>query len=577
MGPPRDPSHRTARGVIISTLTTILGQACLFTVTDGGQRLEELSAREWAILAGACNAHALMAPGRELTVHVYHPDGQHFPRTTDDRSFDGRSRLYRRRRLTLRIRNDLQVSPAPVPDSRQRVLLEGDTRHVLLSDDATAVEKPLLVQPGDLRGRILRSARGRAPLWYDELRDLEALRHRWSITRPRRRRVYTDDFAPGGDHEEDTVVPAGPVAPGAPRAVLVGMHWFEIGGAERWAFETVRLVREAGLLPVVLTSRDSHHEWITRPELEGAVLLPLSEPTALTQTPGGEQLLRAVLETFDVRGVVVHHSQWLYDRLPFVKLSRPDVPTVDSTHIVEYRGGGFPVSAVLADHSIDLHHVISPSLAAWMVDTQRVPAEKVVMAPLGGLTVEAADQAFRPRPDGRPFTVAFVGRLARQKAPEVFVAAAARARSRGSDVRFILHGHGELAPWVDDLVDRAGLQDVLERRSGDVPVVRTLEDSDLLAVTSHNEGLTLTTLEAVAHGVPVISTDVGAQSDLVPREALVPRNVHRAVPALARLIGELADDEAARRLLWETERTAERRLLTHTSANDWFREVVSTW
>ena len=40
---------------------------------------------------------------------------------------------------------------------------------------------------------------------------------------------------------------------GAQPAVIVGLHWFELGGAERWAFETVKLVREAGLLPIVIT------------------------------------------------------------------------------------------------------------------------------------------------------------------------------------------------------------------------------------------------------------------------------------------------------------------------------------
>ena len=36
-------------------------------------------------------------------------------------------------------------------------------------------------------------------------------------------------------------------------AVLFGLHWLELGGAESWAMETVAMAREAGLLPIVVT------------------------------------------------------------------------------------------------------------------------------------------------------------------------------------------------------------------------------------------------------------------------------------------------------------------------------------
>jgi glycosyltransferase involved in cell wall biosynthesis len=96
-------------------------------------------------------------------------------------------------------------------------------------------------------------------------------------------------------------------------------------------------------------------------------------------------------------------------------------------------------------------------------------------------------------------------------------------------------------------------------------------------VTSHNEGLTLTTLEAISHGVPVVSTDVGAQSDLVPARALVPRNVHRAVAGLADKVRWLAADEDARRQLWTDEREAEKRLLAAQTASSWFAQEVGSW
>ncbi|MFJ4044803.1 glycosyltransferase [Microbacterium sp. NPDC089987] len=542
-----------------------------------GLDMEQLSERERRLLVGALNFHALMAPERELDIHLYDGDEQSHPRTTDDTTFSGLSRENRNRLRTLRMRSLVprEERNTLAIERESEELIAQPSRHLHISADAVLGHDPVRGVRTDLVGRIARRVKAAAPLMYDEARDLALLRHSRALNRMVPRQDYEGHLL-----EEvgiDGPVPAPHAPDGAVPAVIIGMHWFELGGAERWAFETVRIVREAGFLPIVLTNRASHQPWITRPELDGAMLIPFSEATSRSQTLGVEPLLRAILRTFDVRGVVVHHNQWLYDRLAWIAHSRPGLPIVDSTHIVEYRGGGYPLSSALVSNSIGKHHVISPSLARWMTDVQQIAPEKIVMAPLGGLTVSLTDAQFRPRRPDERFTVTFIGRMARQKAPEVFVDMARRLHSRGIQLRFVMHGDGELASWVDDVARSMGMADRIERRSSTHPVPETLDESHLLVVSSHNEGLTLTTLEAIAHGVPVVSTDVGAQSDIVPASALAPRDVHRASRALAAKVAELAVDERAREALWRTERKAEKRLLGSKNATEWFVEEVSGW
>ncbi|MGN7189014.1 glycosyltransferase [Microbacterium enclense] len=560
-------------------LESVLGQPALFQLTADVDVPEDLSERERRLLVGALNFHALTAPGRELEAHFYDGTWELEPRTTDDATFDGLSRIFRKRLYSARMRSIVLAEERRHirAEATADALIDLQQRHLYISlDEVLDFDPPRHLARDPLR-RVLRAVRARTPLLYDEARDLELLRHRASYTRPATRRRYDEEFAPNGHHSQSEIVPVGPAVEGAVPAVLIGLHWFELGGAERWAFETVRLVREAGFLPIVISGRDSHQAWITRPELDGALVIPFSEHMARSQTPGVEQFLRNLLRSFDIRGVIVHHNQWLYDRLHWIHRSRPDIPIIDSTHVIEYRGGGFPVSSVMVDEVVTAHHVISPSLKQWMTEVQRVPAEKVVMAPLGGLTVAPRDARFRPRDAERPFTVAFVGRTARQKAPEVFVEMVNRLGADGADMRFILHGDGDMSAWIDDIIRNEGLVERIERRSSRVPVDDTLAESDLLVVTSHNEGLTLTTLEAISHGVPVISTDVGAQSDLIPPRALVSRNVHRAVAGLADAVKWLAGDEDARQQLWIDEREAEKRLLAAQTANDWFAKEVGSW
>jgi glycosyltransferase involved in cell wall biosynthesis len=559
------------------TLDQVLGQPALFQLTESSELPATLSLRERRLLVGALNFHALMAPARELTVHEYGGGWDSLPRTTDDTTFSGMSRAYRARKYSLRMKSTVSDEEWEhvAAERKSQELAAHSARHIHVSgDEVLDFDPPRDIAPTLIR-RTLRAIRARMPLIYDELRDVELLRHRGALIRRAPRRDFEAEFLPGAPDEHSAIIPAVRPPIGALRAVILGLHWFELGGAERWAFETVRLVREAGLLPIVLTNRDSHQPWITRPELDGALIIPFSEATSRSQTPGVEELLRALLRTFDVRGVVVHHNQWLYDRLHWLARSRPDVPIVDSTHIIEYRGGGYPLSSALVADVITHHHVISPALRRWMIETQGIASERVVMAPLGGLTVDAQEAAFRERGD-EPFTVAFVGRMARQKAPEVFAAMAHRLQQQGRKFRFIMHGDGEMAGWVDDLLRAYGLTDIV-RRDSFAPVAETLDEAHVLVITSHNEGLTLTTFEAIAHGVPVVSTGVGAQSDIIPPTALVARNVHRAVVEAAARVAWLADDESARRELWETERAAEQALLSHATANEWFTKEINTW
>jgi glycosyltransferase involved in cell wall biosynthesis len=488
------------------------------------------------------------------------------------------SRSFRVGQESLRIVSDVPVEAraTTAAEARSARIIDGRTRHILVTpDDVLAMDPPRDRSQDPVR-RMLRAIRARTPLIYDDARDLELLRHGAPLRRAAPRRAYEQEFQPGGIHEGAEIVVAPAPADGAPRAVLIGLHWFELGGAERWAFEAVRIARDAGMLPIVVTNRDSHHPWIARPELDGALLMPFSEATSQSQTSGVEELLRALFRTFDIRGVAIHHNQWLYDRLHWIRRSRPEIPIVDSTHIVEYRGGGYPVSSALVEEVITAHHVISPSLARWMTEVQQIDPAKVVMAPLGGLTVDVASPSFRSRSQDEPLVVTFVGRMARQKAPEVFVAMAQKLRHR-RDIRFIMHGDGEMASWVDDIIAGKSMGERIERLDSSIPVAATMERTHLLVVPSHNEGLTLTTLEAIAHGAAVVSTDVGAQRDLVPARALVPREAHRAAAGLARIVAGLADGEDSRRALWEEEREAERRLLAGRSASEWFAQEVSTW
>lgn len=359
-----------------------------------------------------------------------------------------------------------------------------------------------------------------------------------------------------------------------PRAILFGLHWLQTGGAERWAIESIQLAKDAGFLPIVITDQNSVHPWSARPELDGCIVITLS--FSEHRHTLDLRLVLAILENYDIRGIVVHHCQWLYHSLPWISRHRPDIPVVDSLHIIEYLGGGYPGSGVHFDEFIDLHHVISPQLADWLVGVQEIDAAKVILAPLTTLTV-AESQQFRSRAAGRPFTIAFLGRLSRQKRPDLFIALVRELRKQGLPFHSIMHGDGEMRDVVSELLERYGLTDIIEQRYEDTLATQTLAASDLLVVTSINEGLTLTTFEAIGAGIPVLSTDVGSQRTIVQGKMLLARPAIPFLRAAVKQITILARSDSAREHAWNTQRHAVEVFGRNTDAHHWMKDVFNKW
>ena len=356
-------------------------------------------------------------------------------------------------------------------------------------------------------------------------------------------------------------------------AILFGLHWLELGGAERWALETVQMAKDLGFVPIVIADRPSTHPWITRPELDDAVIVPLTQPVLRERDAA---FLNGILSSYDVRGVHVHHCTWLYERLPWIKSVHPEIPTVDSLHILEWRTGGFVDVSVRMSSVIDVHHVISPQLRDYLIGRQNIAAEKVSLATLARLTTQETVPETTKRTRSGPFTVAYVGRFAQQKRPYLFLKLAAAFKS-APDVRFIMHGEGELIEEVRGLRNKLGLSKKVELRGADQPVSRTLAETDALVITSENEGLTLTTFEATTAGIPVISTDVGSQASLVANELLCPRHTYPFMrQAAQRIRTMIASPEQGQKWLDEqkTKATAFAGLL---DARQWTRDLYQGW
>jgi sugar transferase (PEP-CTERM/EpsH1 system associated) len=191
---------------------------------------------------------------------------------------------------------------------------------------------------------------------------------------------------------------------------------------------------------------------------------------------------------------------------------------------------------------------LSPDLESYLRQRIGVPATRIDQIYNGVDTAR-----FCPAPGGRasidacPFQRAdywLVGTVGRMEAVKdqtnlarAFVAAVNAGPEARARLRLVLVGDGKLKGEVEAILGSAGLRELAWFAGERADVVPLLQGLDCFVLPSLAEGVSNTVLEAMACGLPVVATRVGANAELVEQNM-----TGRTVPAgdseaLAREIG----------------------------------------
>jgi glycosyltransferase involved in cell wall biosynthesis len=200
---------------------------------------------------------------------------------------------------------------------------------------------------------------------------------------------------------------------------------------------------------------------------------------------------------------------------------------------------------------------ISESQAQEISEEFRIcPRSKVEVVPLG-LDLER----FRParvaplrgllRKElgiGRTPVISIVGRLAPIKNHALLLRAAAELKRTGRDFVVLVAGGGSEEAALRSLTHELGLDDTVRFLGWVEDLERIYADSDLVVLTSNNEGTPVCLIEALASGRRVVATDVGGVSDVLEAGrfgALVaPGDVQGLVSALQAELSVRASDHS---------------------------------
>ena len=107
----------------------------------------------------------------------------------------------------------------------------------------------------------------------------------------------------------------------------------------------------------------------------------------------------------------------------------------------------------------------------------------------------------------------FIGRVTQVKRPDRFLELVREVTNRGIEIDFLIAGDGNLLETCKDQIDAEGLPVKLLGWQTDIELV--LAASDIVILTSDNEGTPLSLIQAGMAGIPVLATGVGSVLDVV--------------------------------------------------------------
>lgn len=286
------------------------------------------------------------------------------------------------------------------------------------------------------------------------------------------------------------------------------------GGAENHLVELVRHQRASGMDVSVAYLRGSGY-WKARLEEFGAEVHPLGLRFYGDLRPLGK--LRRLLRRSHFHVVHAHlPPAELYSRVALLGLDRTTLPLLITKHNEEpfCNAPGHRALGRWVARRADRVIAISDAVKRYMAGSGLgIPVEKIETIYYG---IDAGQYAARSGgPPPAELTIGFVGRLVPQKDIATLLRGFALFAAESVNARLLIVGEGPLRRDLEQLADELGISARVNWAGFREDIAAVMGSFDIFALTSRYEGLGLVLLEAMAAGVAVTATRVGAIPEVV--------------------------------------------------------------
>ncbi len=301
--------------------------------------------------------------------------------------------------------------------------------------------------------------------------------------------------------------------------ILMIIPWMVMGGADKYNLDLVQgLDKDKFDITIITTepAKNMHRQKFEEFATVYDLTTFLSERYWLS-------FINYIIEKNNISIIFNTNSETGYSMLPYLKATNPNVPIIDYVHMEEWywRNGGYSRDSSSVASVIDKTLTCNEgSRRVFIKDFKRKPEE------IQTVYIGVDENKFAPDNYDKnelrekynvtqKYVIGYICRITEQKRPYLLLQVINKLKAQRDDFTVLVAGTGNLYNKIRNKANNLELGDSI-RFIGNVEETQKFYIAcDLTLNCSIKEGLALTSYESLAMGVPVISSDVGGQKELI--------------------------------------------------------------
>ena len=306
--------------------------------------------------------------------------------------------------------------------------------------------------------------------------------------------------------------------------ILMILPWMITGGADRFVLDLVSNL-DKNKFEITIFTTEPNKNVLRQQFEENATVYDL---TSFLSQKYWLSFINYIIEKNNINLIFNTNSKFGYSILPYLKSKNPNIPIIDYIHMEEWynRNGGYSRYSTMMKSVIDKTLTCNENSKRILKEHFGRNSEEIETVYIG-----VDEEKFNPSKfnknellekyglqNEKRYILSYICRISEQKRPILLLEIVKKLKEKRNDFLVLVVGNGNL---LEKMKKKASEMEILENIKFLGNIEKTEEIyalSDATINCSIKEGLALTSYESLSMGVPVISTNVGGQKELITED-----------------------------------------------------------
>lgn len=307
--------------------------------------------------------------------------------------------------------------------------------------------------------------------------------------------------------------------------VLMIVPWMTTGGADKFNLDLVTRANKDKFNFIIINTNPNVNSW--RQDFEEQVVI--YDLTTFLDQKNWLAFINNLIRQYRINLILNTNSLTGYSMIPYLKSRYSHIPIVDYIHMEEWynRCGGYSRDSSMVAPCIDKTLVCNENSRKILINHFK-RNEKDIKTVYIGVDEKVFNHDMYDKSEIRKqygidendtrYILSYICRIDLQKRPMLFAEILRELKQKRDDFLCIIAGDGPMLEMLETKLNKYGLKDNVKFVGNIRETAKLYKISDLTINCSIKEGLALTSYESLSMGVPVVSSNVGGQAELINSE-----------------------------------------------------------